>query len=885
MSELWVPDKYRAEVSKDVKPFFAPVQGAPAFAPAVQSAQAEIARQGAISSNPFAPGLPLQPYEGVGGVPRGWNFPTGYNIKARADRDGRLSFETLKKLTDTYEVARLCIQHRIDDVRSLDWTVVPAEGTDRNMGDVIALAKRYLKKPDGRTPFRNWLAMYLEDVLRYDAGTLSKRRNRAGRVIGLDVVQGSTIAPVVDYWGRPPTGDAPAFVQFVNGLPWKWFTSDQLIYSPFRPQPDSMYGFAPIEGAMMSANTHLRFQQHWLEWFTQGTIPDGFGILPENVGTSPDDRDRWQKAWDALYAGDSAMKSQIKWMPFGTSFEWPKDHTFDEAFPTFLMRIVCAVYSVTPNDIGFTMDVNRANGETQVDVQFRVGTRPLLKHIEDILTDWLQDDMGLPVVFQFDEGGEKEDREATAKAWEIGIRNGAVSPDEMRVDVFGKEVDDSRPTPRYIYTNTQGPIPLRSLLDVAGPVDPDTTAPSEDEPLGTQPFAGTPGVLPHKSPGSPQFARAPIDPDDPAHPSNEGVVPGSGIVSQPAPAAAPEPTQKAADVIKGELVDDAYDLSQDELKALSTWRHSARSSVKLGKLPRKFKDSGLPEHVEAEVWKGLRGARTREQVDGAFAPVITKAAGDSPDPKGWRASPPNPEPQHALDLSLTDYYRPEVQQGLEGLWSDAALGQFTESVAGSGSRERAMIRALVDMSFGAALNDDDLHAALTRLWSDAYRSGALAASKQLGMDVASEWDKWKPGLDAGQVTNDGGWLQATGDAGITLKGITDESLHMVASAIERGVIAGSTVDEIARNIRGAVGSADRAELIAHTETARMLTRSSVDQYRAAGVTQFDLVTSAGACAKLCLPAAATNPHPMGDAAAMVPLHPRCRCAVSPHTDR
>lgn len=1023
MSELWVPDKYRGElVKQDTRPFFEAPQGGMVNA-AVAQARVDAARQGVSFNDPFAPGVPVQPFEGVDGMPRLWNFPTGYNIKARTDRDGRASFETLKKLTDEYEVARLCINHRIDDVRSLDWTVVPEAGTDRNMGDVIALAKRYLRKPDGRTHFRAWLAKYLEDVLRYDAGVLAKRKNRAGRTIGLEVVQGSTIAPVVDYWGRPPTGDAPAFVQFVNGLPWKWFTSDALIYAPFRPQSDSMYGLAPIEGAWMSAATHMRFQHHWLEWFTQGTVPDGFGILPENVGTTPDDRERWQTAWDKLYAGDTAIKSQIKWMPFGTSFEWPKDHTFDETFPTFLMKIVCAVYAVTPADIGFTDDVNRATGETQVDVQFRVGTRPLLKHIEDILTSYLQDDMGLPVVFKFDEGRESEDRESTAKVWEIGIKYAAVSPDEMREEVFGLEADTERPVPRAFVQN-MNVVPVRSLEAVAGPIDPDTAAPDESEPLGTEPFKGVSGVLPEKPRGEPQITRAPINPDDPSHPEHEGEVPGSGIVNpaapaalaQPAAAVQPKPVAKSEDgaitvaglavvaedtgrvlMIQRAITDgdpaagrwefpgghledgegplvaaarewaeetgmvlpgtvkavDSWDNGiyrlhvatiprEDDLnlnpddpavvnpddpdgditetvawweprdlpdmpalrdeardtpwamienatpgtldgvrETLTKWRRNSIKTVKSGHLPRKFQDSRLPASVEARVWKRLRGARDTATVDAAFAAAIVKAA--DADPKGgWRADPPNPEPQHSLDLRLTDFYQPEVQQALDGLWTDAQVERFTGTVAGSGSREQTIIRALVDMSFGAALSDDDLHDALMSLWRDAYQSGALAASKQLGIATEAEWAAWKPGLDASQVTNDGGWAQAIQDAGVTLKGITGESLNLVARAIEQGIIAGHDVDTIARQIRGAVGSPARAELISHTETARMLTRSSMQQYAAFGVQQWDLVVSAGAC-PTCLAVAAANPHPLGDTNAP-PIHPRCRCAASPHTD-
>ena len=65
-----------------------------------------------------------------------------------------------------------------------------------------------LRKPDRKNYLKTWLAKYLYDILAWDAGTLYRLRNRAGKCIGLQPVDGRTIAPLLDYWGNPP--DAPA---------------------------------------------------------------------------------------------------------------------------------------------------------------------------------------------------------------------------------------------------------------------------------------------------------------------------------------------------------------------------------------------------------------------------------------------------------------------------------------------------------------------------------------------------------------------------------------------------------------------------------------------------------------------------------------------------
>ena len=506
---------------------------------------AAVAAEGMNFGSPFSPGVPLTPHSGMGGEPRRWEFNTGYNITSRADRDKRVSFDVLKGLIDNYDIARMAIGHRIDDVRSLDWSLTPKRGFS---GDIEAAAEagyaalKYPEGPGSRLTFRAWQAKFLEDVLRYDAGCLFRRRNRAGKVIGLKVVSGRTIAPTLDYWGDTPAPPGPAYVQFVQGMPWKWFTSDDLIYQPFRPQPDSAYGFAPLEAVLLTANTDLRFQMYFLNSFTEGTIPEGFMSAPENAST-PDQLEQLQAYWDALLYGDEAAKHQLKMVPFGTQFNFPDKKDFNADFPTYLMRKVAAAYHVTPNDLGFTDDVNRSTSESQVDVQFRVGTLPLVQYMQDIITSYLQDDLGLPLEMTYDVGQETDDRVSKAQAHQIYVNMGAESVDEVRSVELGLPVDNDRPVPRFVNNPRTGPVPLTSIFGIAGKIDPETAAPAEDVPLTLTPFNGAPALLADKTPGGAEFTRAPQDPDEPAFPALEQPVPGTGVVAPPTP---PTPVAKEA---------------------------------------------------------------------------------------------------------------------------------------------------------------------------------------------------------------------------------------------------------------------------------------------------------------------------------------------------
>jgi 8-oxo-dGTP pyrophosphatase MutT (NUDIX family) len=445
--------------------------------------------------SPFAPGTPLGPYDGFSRHPRHQDYVAGYNIATRPRLHERVSFGTLQGILNSYDIADICIWHRIDSIRSLDWQLIAADNYHGDVTDAIPVGLKALDKPDNEHSFEVWLGAWLYDVLGYDAGCLYRLRNRGGRCIGLMGVDGTTIAPLLNYWGQSPQDGAEAYVQFAQGLPFNWLTRDDLIYEPFRLHNNSPYGRAPIETVMLNANTDIRFQVYFLQRFTEGNLPAVFASAPETWG--PDQIEMWQELWDGVMYGDQSRKSQVRWIPGGSSFAWTDEKEFTDTFSLFLMRKTCAAYHVVPSDIGFTENVNRSSGESQADVQHRVGDLPLIRYIEGILTHFLQDDLGLPLQFKFDRGEEQVDQVAQAQADKIYVDMGSVSSSDVRKLRYGLEEPGGRPVPRYIFTERAGPIPIASLLAVAGEIDPETAAPVPGAALPREVFGGTEGVLPN----------------------------------------------------------------------------------------------------------------------------------------------------------------------------------------------------------------------------------------------------------------------------------------------------------------------------------------------------------------------------------------------------
>lgn len=554
--------------------------------------------------SPFAPGEPVSPYEGYSRQPRTRDYQTGFNIATRPRLHERVSFDTITGLIDAYDVAQIAIWHRIDTLRSVKYRLVAADWYTGDVEDAVKLAQIVLRKPDRRHNFKNWLGRWLYDALAYDAAPLYRLRNRGGQCIGLLPVSGPTIAPLLDYWGNEPEPPAESHVQYVQGLPWNWLTRDDLIYEPMRAVNSSIYGRAPIESIILNANTDIRFQLFFLQRFTEGNIPEAFAAAPESW--SPEQIEQFQAYWDSFMYGDQAAKHQIKWMPGGSAISWTNEKDFSDAFSLHMMRKTCACFHVVPTDLGFTDSANYSTGESQADVAHKVGELPLMEWVEEILSQFLVDDLGLPLRFEFDKGEDQDDRLIQAQADDYYIKNATVSSDEIREMRFGLATDKDRPVPRIFFSSRGGPIPLNALYGVAGATDPETGGPAAGAPLPQMVFPGTPGVLDaqvHPDPlavdeyGPKAIPPAPpAQPPDPDEPVAKEAAPGGGGPSEG---------------ITGDTGLYGYDLNRDEddeeqvAKELAAFKRFSRARRKQGE----WRDFRFEHHRPREARELNRSGR------------------------------------------------------------------------------------------------------------------------------------------------------------------------------------------------------------------------------------------------------------------------------------
>ena len=116
-----------------------------------------------------------------------------------------------------------------------------------------------------------------------------------------------------------------------------------------------------------------------------GAAPDGMIDLGEGAGDKQ--VGDFKRYWMAEVAGKGAMafvggSKGAKFHPFRQSH---RDMQFLE-FQVWYVRKVAAVYGLSPQDLGLTMDINRANAEQQAEQTEDRGQRPLMTLMQEALT-------------------------------------------------------------------------------------------------------------------------------------------------------------------------------------------------------------------------------------------------------------------------------------------------------------------------------------------------------------------------------------------------------------------------------------------------------------------------------------------------------------------
>lgn len=177
---------------------------------------------------------------------------------------------------------------------------------------------------------------------------------------------------------------------------------------------------------------------------------------------------------------------------------------------------------------------------------------------------------------------------------------------------------------------------------------------------------------------------------------------------------------------------------------------------------------------------------------------------------------------------------------------------------------------------------------LLELYTDAGQVGSALAVEQLPADAVGapgaggvDWSTWLPGNPAAAEL--GELLpQRLADIEITIRGITDTQMDLLAGRLADGLWAGSNMTTIAASIDEVLGTDDRGMIIARTETCRAVEEASQSAYNANDIGEWEWMIGEEACDE-CEPFDGQI-FPVGSIEPSIPYHPNCRCSSAPVVD-
>jgi hypothetical protein len=351
----------------------------------------------------FGPLTPIQPVgidtpppDAERPEPRRWQYPVGWNMPVGMPGTEGLKladFQTLRTYSDIYSVARACIQLRKDEMMGVGWDIGPtadaAKAMRGNPKTMISSGKRraelikFFSRPDPNyNDFCSWFEAILEEMFVIDALSLylhpSRMRGKGlmgTDLAGLDLIDGSTVRPLLDLRGGSPSPPNPAYQIYQYGIPRvdlmtmlagqdvkelgapvEQYRGDQLLYLPRNPRTWTPYGQSPLERCIIPVITGLRKQQYNMDYYLEGSIP-GVYISPGDVNMTPNQIREVQDSLNAI-AGDQAYKHKVLMLPANSHVEPQKPPMLADQSDEILMTQVCMAYNVMPMELGITPRVS-----------------------------------------------------------------------------------------------------------------------------------------------------------------------------------------------------------------------------------------------------------------------------------------------------------------------------------------------------------------------------------------------------------------------------------------------------------------------------------------------------------------------------------------------
>lgn len=354
----------------------------------------------------------------------------------------------LRRLAATPQAA-MAIQTIVDEITAVPWKIVPKEGLDLTDSTPMHVdeIKQFFDNPNSsKESFEKILKVIVRELLTLDSGIIVKEFNKLQKLTEIKATDSAgflknpnqfgkidgredfMLEGFVDYSGEL---SASAFVNMENEsrpggisvqeaqtkaayFQYGYLTSArpvpfgkrEIIWMEKNPLSYDIYGLAPIETILDVLQTLIYSIQYNLEYFEDNNVPKGFIQL---AGGNEEDLKAFGERWNDLQYKKDKLSGRLRKMfhrvPITNSMnaqfvkvQFSAQELELISSQTWFTKLVWGAFGVTPSEVGFTEDSNRATEIAQSRVFKRKAIFPMLRLIEyhinkELISEWEYDDV------------------------------------------------------------------------------------------------------------------------------------------------------------------------------------------------------------------------------------------------------------------------------------------------------------------------------------------------------------------------------------------------------------------------------------------------------------------------------------------------------------
>lgn len=400
-------------------------------------APSQVAETPLVTSNGFMnPGRAQRPiteaYEDVAG--RAFDFPAGYNTSSTVRQWEGVSLTTLRNIAENYDLLRLAIETRKDQVSKLKWSIMPRKEPGAThppkANDACREVETCLRCPDGIHSWDQWIRMIAEDSFVLDGVALYRRRYPDGKPYALEVVDAATIQPLIDITGRSPLPPAAAYNQLIKGSVAAQYTRNELTYWRRNPRSHKVYGYSPVEQIVRTTMLGLGRLAKQVGHYADGNMPD---LLIQAPATwAPQQIREFQTFFDLICA-DPATRAKARFLPggMGQPIMINGEAQLFGPFDEWLARMICYAFSLPP--FPFIKETNRSTAEASYDSALAEGLGSFISSLKGLHDREIADFYGHPELELVWDDERKLDPTEQAAKDQSDFRTAFAGHDEIRV--------------------------------------------------------------------------------------------------------------------------------------------------------------------------------------------------------------------------------------------------------------------------------------------------------------------------------------------------------------------------------------------------------------------------------------------------------------------